>query len=137
MTPLRILFVKESQHWPRGSGHDVHGFHLMRALAARGHRVSLATVVRPTPPAIAGLPLEGYLPLGDGPPGRLPLTPWQRRLADYYPFKDEWGMALAAVLRERRFDAVVLVARHLLPLLSVVRGPVRVCSAVSQASMSS
>jgi glycosyltransferase involved in cell wall biosynthesis len=123
---LRILFVKESQSWPRSSGHDVHGFHLMKALAERGHAVSLATVVRPTPQALDGLPLASYHLLGEGPPGRLRLTPWQRKLADYYPFKDEWGTALAGVLRERRFDAVVLVARHLLPLLSVVRGPVRV-----------
>src|SRR5438105_12751755 len=31
-TPLRLLFVKESQNWPRSSGHDVHGFHMMKAL---------------------------------------------------------------------------------------------------------
>jgi glycosyltransferase involved in cell wall biosynthesis len=98
----------------------------MKALAARGHAVSLATVVRPTPRALDGLSLASYHPLGEGPPGRLKLTPWQRKLADYYPFKDEWGTALAGVLRERPFEAVVLVARHLVPLLSVVRGPVRV-----------
>src|SRR5439155_17149336 len=56
----------------------------------------------------------------------LNLTPWQRRFADYYGAKEEWGAALAGTLRERRFDAVIVVARHLLPLLSVVRGPVRV-----------
>jgi glycosyltransferase involved in cell wall biosynthesis len=126
VTALRILFVKESQSWPRASGHDVHGFHLMKALAGRGHRVSLATVVRPTPQALDGLPLEACFPLDGGGLDRLRLSPLQRRLADYYPFKDEWGTALTAVLRERRFDAVVLVARHLLPVLSVVRGPVRV-----------
>jgi glycosyltransferase involved in cell wall biosynthesis len=126
VTALRILFVKESQSWPRASGHDVHGFHLMKALAGRGHRMSLAAVVRPTPQALDGLPLEACFPLEGGPPGPLRLTPLQRRLADYYPFRDEWGTALAAVLRDRRFDAVVLVARHLLPVLGVVRGPVRV-----------
>jgi glycosyltransferase involved in cell wall biosynthesis len=126
VTALRVLFVKESQNWPRASGHDVHGFYLIKALAARGHRVSLATVVRPTPEALDGLPLQACFTLDGGPPGRLRLSALQRRLADYYPFKDEWGTALAAVLREYRFDAVVLVARHLLPVLSVVRGPVRV-----------
>jgi glycosyltransferase involved in cell wall biosynthesis len=123
---LRILFVKESQNWPRSSGHDVHGFHLMGALASRGHRVSLATVVRPAPQALDGLSLEEWFPLDGGPRSRLRLSSVQRRLADYYPFKDEWGTALAAVLRERRFDAVVLVARHMLPVLSVVRGSVKV-----------
>ena len=27
---------KESQSWPRASGHDVHGYYMMKALAARG-----------------------------------------------------------------------------------------------------
>jgi glycosyltransferase involved in cell wall biosynthesis len=123
---LRVLFVKESQSWPRARGHDVHGFHLMKALAGRGHRVSLATVVPPTARALDGLTLDDWFPLDGGPPGRLRLTPWQRRVAGYYPCKEEWGGALAAILRHHRFDAVVTLARHLLPLLSVVRGPARV-----------
>jgi glycosyltransferase involved in cell wall biosynthesis len=136
MTPLRLLFVKESQNWPRASGHDVHGYHLMKALAARGHAVSLATITPPTPEALAGLPLASRHLLA-GASGRLPLTSWQRRFADYYGVTDGWGLALAALLREHRFDAVVLVARHLLPVLaglpvarssvrSSVRSPVRV-----------
>ena len=43
----RLLFVKQSQNWPRSSGQDVHGYHMMQALAARGHAVSLATIVPP------------------------------------------------------------------------------------------
>lgn len=126
--PLRLLFVKESQNWPRSSGHDVHGYYLMKALARRGHAVSLATIVPPKPEALAGLPLAALHPLGDVPdrPGKLPLTAWQRKFADYYGVREEWGAALARVLAEQPFDAVVVVARHLLPLLSAVRGPVRV-----------
>jgi len=126
MTPLRLLFVKESQNWPRASGHDVHGYHLMKALAARGHAVSLATIVPPTAEALDGLTLASLHRLDAGGTGKLPLTGWQRRFADYYGVKDEHGVALATVLKERPFDAVVLVARHLLPLLAAVRGPVRV-----------
>ncbi len=133
MKSLRLLFVKESQNWPRASGHDVHGYHLMKALAARGHSVSLATITPPTPEALAGLTLRGVFALDNGAGGRLPLSSWQRRFADYYGVKDEWGAALAALLREHHFDAVVLVARHLLPVLaglpfarSPVRSPVRV-----------
>jgi glycosyltransferase involved in cell wall biosynthesis len=156
VTPLRLLFVKESQSWPRSSGHDVHGFHMMKALAARGHAVALATIVPPTAEALAGLPLAGVYGLGSNPSpdpsptrggenppatGLTPpprfgegvggrgfprLTPWQRRFADYYGVKDEWAAALAGLLRGHRFDAVVLVARHLLPLLAAVRGPARV-----------
>ena len=118
MTPLRLLFVKESQGWPRAAGHDVHGYHLMRGLAGRGHAVSLATLDPPTPEALAGLPLAGLFPLGPGAPEAKapPLAGWQRRLAEYYPFDDAWRRRLAAVLAAQPFDAVVVVARHLLPL---------------------
>ncbi|HJZ55190.1 MAG TPA: glycosyltransferase family 4 protein [Gemmataceae bacterium] len=150
MTALRLLFVKESQNWPRASGHDVHGFGMMAALARRGHVVSLATIVRPTPQALAGLPLAGLHDLGglwegeapaeplsrtrgsagaspsQNPLGGAKLTQWQRKFADYYGVKDKWSGALAAVLREYHFDAVIVVAPHLLPLLSVVRDSVRV-----------
>jgi glycosyltransferase involved in cell wall biosynthesis len=126
MRQLRLLFVKESQNWPRASGHDVHGYHLMKALTARGHAVSLATIVPPVEKALEGLPLASLHTLATTTTGKLPLTSWQRRFASYYGVSDEHGLALATVLKERAFDAVVLVSRHLLPLLSVVRGPVRV-----------
>lgn len=127
MTPLRLLFVKESQGWPRACGHDVHGYHLMRALAARGHAVSLASVIEPTPTALNGLPLAGIYLLDDGrPSGLLPLSQWQRRFTGYYGVEERWGAALADLLRRERFDAVVVVARQLLPLLAAVRGPARV-----------
>lgn len=134
VTPIRLLFVKESQSWPRASGHDVHGYHLMKALAARGHAVSLATVIPPTADALAGLPLASLHSL-TGHLGRMPLTPWQRRFANYYGVTEAHGAALAAILQEKPFDVVVIVARHLLPLLSVAarapsgiagRAPVRV-----------
>lgn len=123
---LSLLFVKESQNWPRASGHDVHGFHMMQALAARGHAVSLATVTPPSSLALAGLPLAGCFPLATGAAGRAKLTPWQRRFAGYYGVNDSWAAALGDVLKQHRFDAVVVVARHLLPLLGEARGLVRV-----------
>jgi glycosyltransferase involved in cell wall biosynthesis len=99
---------------------------MMAALAARGHAVSLATIHRPTPEALAGIPLTGLHDLAGRGPGRNRLSAWQRRFADYFGVKDEWAAALAAILREEQFDAVVVVAPHLLPLLAGVRGPVRV-----------
>ncbi|MBY0513005.1 MAG: glycosyltransferase, partial [Gemmataceae bacterium] len=126
MTPLRLLFVKESQNWPRACGHDVHGAGMMVALAARGHAVELATLRRPTAEALAGIRLSGLHDL-NGPPCRFPgWTPLQRKLAGYFGVKDEWAAALAALVRQRDYDAVVVVASHLLPLLAAVRGPVRV-----------
>jgi glycosyltransferase involved in cell wall biosynthesis len=126
MTCLRILFVKEAQNWPRSSGNDVHGFYMMQTLAARGHWVSLATVVPPSKQALEGLPLESLYQLdahsGDPPP----LTFLQRRFVKYYGVRMEYGTALARIAREWEFDAVVMVSRHLLPLLCGVRVPVRV-----------
>jgi glycosyltransferase involved in cell wall biosynthesis len=103
---------------------------LMNALAARGHAVSLATIVPATPEAVAGLPVASLHTLRTGSTDALPLTSWQRRFANYYGVKDEHGIALAGVLKEREFDAVVLVSLHLLPLLSPLAAmpapPVRV-----------
>jgi len=99
---------------------------MMQAFAARGHTVSLATVVQPSTRSLEGLPLASLHALDIESVGTLPLTGWQRRFANYYGVNDAHGIALAAVLKENAFDAVVMVSRHLLPLLSVVRGPVRV-----------
>ena len=55
---MRLLFVKDSLAWPRSSGHDVHSFHMMQALARLGHEVGLLTAAEPAPEAIAGLPLS-------------------------------------------------------------------------------
>jgi hypothetical protein len=38
--------------WPRASGHDVHTFYMMQALAKLGHSVALATLDTPPPKAI-------------------------------------------------------------------------------------
>jgi glycosyltransferase involved in cell wall biosynthesis len=126
MTSLRILFVKEAQNWPRASGNDVHGFHLMKSLAARGHEVSLATVVSPSAQALEGLALKTLHRLEAMPGDRPPLTLVQRRFVKYYGVRMGYGAALARIVREKEFDAVVLVARHLLPLLNGVKVPVRV-----------
>ena len=126
MSGLRILFVKEAQNWPRANGNDVHGYYLMKALAARGHAISLATIVAPTTQALEGLPLESLHGL-DVPQGEaIPLTRLQQRFAHYYGVQDGHGAALSRIISDRGFDAVVLVARHLLPLLTVVHGPVRI-----------
>ena len=62
---MRFLFVKPRLAWPRSKGHDVHCYHLMKALAQSGHQLGLATVVQPDPEAVAGLPLELCRALGD------------------------------------------------------------------------
>ncbi len=70
---MRLLFVKPSLSWPRSSGHDVHCFHMMRALIGPGHEVSLATVKRAAREAVDGLALA-HLPG----PGRLSHGRWRQ-----------------------------------------------------------
>lgn len=98
----------------------------MKALAARGHAISLATIVPPSAQALDGLTIESLHQLDTSAGSHLPLTHLQWRFANYYGVKSEHGAALTRIVRERKFDAVILVARHLLPLLSDIRGPVRV-----------
>jgi glycosyltransferase involved in cell wall biosynthesis len=129
MTALRILFLKQSQSWPRASGHDVHGYHMMQALAARGHAISLATIIPPKDEALAGLTLQALYSIGGAATEaetRPTFTRWQRRFLDYFGVEEAWTAALAAVLAKHEFDAVIAVARHLLPLLSVVPSGTRI-----------
>lgn len=129
MTRLQLLFVKQSQNWPRSSGHDVHGFHMMQALAARGHAVTLACVVPPTSEAVAGLRLEAVHALrSEDSASRLTglWSAWQRRFTDYFGVAEEPAAALDAILQRETFDAIIVVARHLLPLLAVVKRGTRI-----------
>ena len=41
---MRLLFVKEKLSWPRSSGHDVHTFYSMQALARLGRDVGWVTL---------------------------------------------------------------------------------------------
>ena len=125
MTRLRLLFVKQSQNWPRSSGHDVHGFHMMQALIARGHAVSLACVEPPTDAALAGLKLASLHAFCAAPPLDI-WSSWQRRFTNYFGVTDELAGSLNAILEREPFDAVIVVARHLLPLLAVVKRGVRI-----------
>ncbi|MFO0804942.1 MAG: glycosyltransferase family 4 protein [Gemmataceae bacterium] len=129
MTRLRLLFVKQSQNWPRSSGHDVHGYHMVQALIARGHAVSLACVDAPTPEALSGLNLESRHALrSEDSASRLidVWSAWQRRFTNYFGVTDSLSGSLDSILQREPFDAVIVVARHLLPLLAVVKRGVRI-----------
>lgn len=133
---LRLLFVKESQSWPRSSGHDVHAYYLMKSLIARGHQVSLASVHAPTPQALEGLALEAVHQLGEctslAPevPSRLRLSLLQRKFRDYFGVSEQVRGHLHRLVQVQCYDAVIVVARHLLPLLvglpTPPRGPLRI-----------
>ncbi len=125
---MRFLFVKPRLAWPRSSGHDVHCYHLMRALAQRGHQLGLATVVQPEPEAVAGLPLELCRTFGDRDDDQRssPLTGLPERFRSYWGIPPARIAAVADLAEELRADAVVVVGLDVLPYLGAVRGRQRI-----------
>jgi glycosyltransferase involved in cell wall biosynthesis len=132
---MRLLFVKEALAWPRSSGHDVHCFHMMRALAAQGHALALAMCQPAAPDAVRGLTLEMIAcldggPGDDGPP--LLLDGLRERFRSY------WGIEPSRIREVGRLagawgaDAVVVVGLNVLPYLGAVRNALRVWYAADE-----
>lgn len=127
---MRLLFVKQGLAWPRSSGHDVHSYHMMRALARRGHEVGLLTADEPPPEAVEGLPLalrRTFVAGANGATGpALRLSRLQERFRSY------WGIDPTRIAAVRRAaddfgaEAVVVVGLDVLPYLGAVEGPRRV-----------
>jgi glycosyltransferase involved in cell wall biosynthesis len=133
--PFRLLFVKENMAWPRSSGHDVHCYYMMRALAEQGHEVSLLTAAEPAPEAIAGLQLvlRGRLDEVDGDTGPpLQLSRLQERFRSYWGIDPQRIRAVARTAEECRADAVVVVGLNVLPYLGAVQGRLRVWYAADE-----
>ncbi len=125
---MRFLFVKPKLAWPRSSGHDVHCYHLMKALAQRGHQLGLATVVQSVPEAVAGLPLELCRTLGDCDDDQRPspLTGLPERFRSYWGIPAARIAAVADLAEEFRADSVAVVGLDVLPYLGAVRGRQRI-----------
>lgn len=132
--PNHYLFVKTDLAWPRTSGHDVHTYHLMRALAARGKKVSLVTQVAPSPQAIEGLTLESCRtwtePISS--PAGAPLSGLQERFRSYWGIEEEAIHAIARQAEQCQADVVVAVGLEALPLLAAVKNSVRVWYAADE-----
>jgi glycosyltransferase involved in cell wall biosynthesis len=132
-----LLFVKEALAWPRSSGHDVHCFHMMRALAGMGHEVALATVHRPVEDAIRGLPLGRYDCLGEAVETNGD-TPLSRLSKMQEKFRSYWGIeparikAVGKAARDWGADAVVVVGLNVLPYLGAVEKARRVWYAADE-----
>lgn len=124
---MRILFVKERQSWPRSAGHDVHGFHMMQALARLGHQVALLTLEPPQAEAVDGLSLAFVRSLretaGGGDSAPLPLTRLQERFRSYWGIEPAHIRAVGDAAGEWHADAVVTVGLNVLPYLAALRPP--------------
>lgn len=137
---MRILFVKESLAWPRSSGHDVHGFYMMKALAELGHEVALVTAEEPVPEAVAGLPLAMRCTLEAGAGGPVAadgaaaprLTFLQERYRSYWGVHPDRIGRVRWVADEFRADAVVAVGLTELPYLGAIDRPHRVWYAADE-----
>lgn len=122
--PLRVLFVKERMGWPRSSGHDVHTFFLMQALARQGHAVAFAAMAAIPPEATAdgGLAaeycfVEHQLPTADFP---LRLSPRQEKFRNYWGIDAEKVQWVGAAAADFRADAVVVSGLNVLPYLGAL-----------------
>ena len=134
---MRLLFVKPALSWPRSSGHDVHCSQMMRALAGRGHEVSLATVEEPRSGALEGLELARHYCL-DGDPtgadggGDTPGTRLQERFRSYWGIDKSRVRAVARAAHDAGADAVVAVGLDVLPYLLGVEDALRVWYAADE-----
>jgi polysaccharide biosynthesis protein PslH len=133
---MRLLFVKESLAWPRSSGHDIHCFYMMKALADLGHEIALVTATEPTPEAITGLPLalrQTFARPGEPVEGSEPqLTRLQERFRGYWGIDSNRLRLVGRLAEEFAAEAVVVVGLNALPYLGAVRGRLRIWYATDE-----
>ena len=144
---MKLLFVKDRLAWPRASGHDVHCFHMMEALASLGHPLGLLTAEEPAPEAVAGLPLAfrrsfatatataratatATATAAAGPP--VPLSWLQERFRSYWGIDPARIQAVAQAAEAFSADAVIAVGLEVLPYLGAVSGRQRVWYAADE-----
>lgn len=120
----RILFVKERMAWPRSSGHDVHTFYMMQALAESRHSVALATFDVSPAEATANGGLEAEFCFSDAIPQVNPapvvLTKWQEKFRNYWGISHERIQWVANVAKEFHADVVVVSGLNVLPYLGAL-----------------
>lgn len=131
---MRVLFVKEKQGFPRSSGHDVHGFHMMQELEKLGHSIGLLTGASTSPEAIQGLSPVLNTTFSELPPANAPkaLPGLQGRFVSYWGIDPNRPYQVSELVEKESFDAVVVVGLHVLPYLAVVKKAVRVWYAADE-----
>lgn len=134
----RILFIANRLNWPRDSGTDVHGSQMMRAIAARGHEVSLATFAASPKEAVQGLGLTDVFELKEeagGTPELQEATRLQSRFERYWGTNRSKQHAIASLTHRENFDAVVVLGADALPLFRGIRAKTRVWYAADDAAL--
>lgn len=132
---MKILFYKRGLAWPFQSGHDVHTFHMMRALGEAGHHVGLVTSKRIGDEALSALPLQFYQSLEsepDQPAEPIPLRRFEEHFRSYWGVSHGHVRAVETARQRFNADVVVVSGLEVLPLIAGVRNAVRVWYAADE-----
>ena len=128
---MRLLFVKEKLSWPRSSGHDVHTFYSMQALARLGHDVGLVTLHELDAQAVdkSGvsqtwcLSSESEQAIDQA---GLQLTKYQEKFRSYWGIDKQRILRIGQIADDFMADAVIVVGLNVLPYLGAVRQGLRI-----------
>ncbi len=133
---MKLLFYKPSFSWPRSSGHDVHTYHLMRALGNLGASISLVTDIAPPAPAIDGLKLDKLIDLShtelSHQKANSPVRPLEERFRRYWGVTPDNLSRFLKAVRSDAFDAVIVSGLQVLPMFLSVNGPYRIWYAADE-----
>ncbi len=128
---MRLLFVKERLSWPRSSGHDVHTFYSMQAIAKLGHTVGLVTLHELQPQAIANSEVASTWCLSTeqqtaSDEAQLQLTKYQEKFRSYWGIDKQRILRIGQIAEEFEADAVIVVGLNVLPYLGAVKRGLRI-----------
>ena len=130
---MRLLFVKERLAWPRSSGHDIHTYYSMQAIAQLGHSVGIVTLHNLNARAIEGSGVEQTWCLNTDPEvlntnGQYDLlfSKAQEKFRSYWGVDKNYIGRVGEIAKEFHADAVVVVGLNVLPYLASVQGALRI-----------
>ena len=139
LPPRRWLFVKDRFAWPRASGHDVHTYGMMAALAELGHEVSVATIDESPDRALSGILFtaryclnQNYPPVPDDDAFPLRVTRSQERFRNYWGVSKDHVRQIAAAAADCAADVVVVSGLNGLPYLGAIEGRARIWYAADE-----
>jgi len=131
---MRLLFYKPDFRWPRASGHDVHTYHMMRAMSRLGARVGVVSLSPPDPRTMAGIDLDLTAALSENASetAALQLRWREERYRSYWGVRPDHIVRFGRLAEQFRADAVVVSGLDVLPMLGAVRRAQRVWYAADE-----